>query len=69
MGDAGARRGMTPLPTSSADIPAARHTFADALTRPFPGYAMPEGGAPAGTLLLSAEAGPGVASRAGPRNG
>ncbi len=46
LADAGARRGMTPLPTSSADIPAARHTFADALTRLFLGYAMPEGGAP-----------------------
>lgn len=46
LASAGARRGLTPLPTSSADVPSARHTFSDALTRLFLGYAMPDGGAP-----------------------
>jgi exodeoxyribonuclease V gamma subunit len=43
---AGARRGLAPLEVTAADVPAARHTFADALTRLFLGYALPDGGAP-----------------------
>ena len=46
LADAGARRGLAPLATSAPDVPAARHTFADALTRLFLGYALPDGGAP-----------------------
>lgn len=57
---AGARRGLAPLaplapvthvaPTDS-DIPPERHTFADALTRLFLGYAMPDGGEPVDAWL------------------
>ncbi|CAN0619696.1 RecBCD enzyme subunit RecC [Burkholderia multivorans] len=36
---------------SDVDAPAPRHTFADALTRLFLGYAMPEGAAPIGAWL------------------
>jgi len=43
---AGARRGLTPSVVTGADVPAARHTFSDALTRLFLGYALPDGGAP-----------------------
>ncbi|WP_438395958.1 exodeoxyribonuclease V subunit gamma [Caballeronia sp. DA-9] len=43
---AGARRGLAPSAVSGADVPAARHTFSDALTRLFLGYALPDGGAP-----------------------
>ena len=43
---AGARRGLAPLAVTGEDVPAARHTFSDALTRLFLGYALPDGGAP-----------------------
>ncbi|MFM0518079.1 MULTISPECIES: exodeoxyribonuclease V subunit gamma [Caballeronia] len=43
---AGARRGLRPDEVTAADVPAARHTFADALTRLYLGYALPGGGAP-----------------------
>jgi exodeoxyribonuclease V gamma subunit len=43
---AGARRGLTPAEVTAADVPAARHTFSDALARLFLGYALPGGGAP-----------------------
>ena len=43
---AGARRGLTPAEVSSEHVPPARHTFSDALTRLFLGYALPDGGAP-----------------------
>jgi exodeoxyribonuclease V gamma subunit len=48
---AGARRGLAPSPPADSAIPVARHTFADALTRLFLGYAMPEGGAPVDAWL------------------
>ncbi|MBP0589947.1 exodeoxyribonuclease V subunit gamma [Paraburkholderia sp. LEh10] len=48
---AGARRGLAPEPRADSAIPVARHTFADALTRLFLGYAMPEGGAPVDAWL------------------
>ncbi|SAL65268.1 exodeoxyribonuclease V subunit gamma [Caballeronia choica] len=43
---AGARRGLTPPEVSAEHVPSARHTFSDALTRLFLGYALPDGGAP-----------------------
>lgn len=43
---AGARRGLTPVEPQNAQAPVARHTFADALTRLFLGYALPQGGDP-----------------------
>jgi exodeoxyribonuclease V gamma subunit len=43
---AGARRGLAPSAVTGVDVPAARHTFSDALTRLFLGYALPDGGAP-----------------------
>lgn len=43
---AGARRGLAPSAVIGVDVPAARHTFSDALTRLFLGYALPDGGAP-----------------------
>ncbi|AMV42936.1 exodeoxyribonuclease V subunit gamma [Paraburkholderia caribensis] len=48
---AGARRGLAPVPPADSAIPVARHTFADALTRLFLGYAMPEGGQPVDAWL------------------
>ncbi|MBN3767495.1 exodeoxyribonuclease V subunit gamma [Burkholderia sp. Ac-20365] len=48
---AGARRGLAPVAPADSAIPVARHTFADALTRLFLGYAMPEGGEPVGAWL------------------
>ncbi|QDQ83684.1 exodeoxyribonuclease V subunit gamma [Paraburkholderia megapolitana] len=51
---AGARRGLAPVePTEpvNAAIPVARHTFADALTRLFLGYAMPDHGEPVDAWL------------------
>ncbi|BBP95741.1 RecBCD enzyme subunit RecC [Burkholderia sp. SFA1] len=48
---AGARRGLRPDEVTAADVPAARHTFADALTRLYLGYALPEGGAPVAEWL------------------
>jgi exodeoxyribonuclease V gamma subunit len=48
---AGARRGLAPVPPDDSAVPVARHTFADALTRLFLGYAMPEGGAPVDAWL------------------
>jgi exodeoxyribonuclease V gamma subunit len=43
---AGARRGLVPLEPVGENVPVARHTFADALTRLYLGYAMPDGGEP-----------------------
>ncbi|HEY3600245.1 MAG TPA: exodeoxyribonuclease V subunit gamma [Paraburkholderia sp.] len=48
---AGARRGLTPIAPADAAIPTARHTFSDALTRLFLGYAMPDGGEPVDAWL------------------
>ncbi|MEI6000557.1 exodeoxyribonuclease V subunit gamma [Paraburkholderia bengalensis] len=48
---AGARRGLAPVPQADGAVPVARHTFADALTRLFLGYAMPEGGEPVDAWL------------------
>jgi exodeoxyribonuclease V gamma subunit len=48
---AGARRGLAPRTPSGADVPLARHTFADALTRLFLGYAMPDGSEPVDAWL------------------
>ncbi|WGS51357.1 exodeoxyribonuclease V subunit gamma [Paraburkholderia sp. D15] len=48
---AGARRGLAPVPPSGEHVPVARHTFADALTRLYLGYAMPEGGEPVDAWL------------------
>ncbi|MDE1184602.1 exodeoxyribonuclease V subunit gamma [Paraburkholderia sp.] len=48
---AGARRGITPVEPTEADVPVARHTFSDALTRLFLGYAMPDGGEPVDAWL------------------
>ncbi len=47
---AGARRGLRPSDVAD-DVPAVRHTFADALTRLYLGYALPGGGAPVGEWL------------------
>ncbi|SAK70034.1 exodeoxyribonuclease V subunit gamma [Caballeronia arationis] len=43
---AGARRGLAPAEITAEHVPPARHTFSDALTRLFLGYALPDGGAP-----------------------
>ncbi|CAH2781703.1 MAG: Exodeoxyribonuclease V gamma chain (EC [uncultured Caballeronia sp.] len=48
---AGARRGLRPDEVTADDVPAARHTFADALTRLYLGYALPAGGAPVAEWL------------------
>jgi exodeoxyribonuclease V gamma subunit len=48
---AGARRGFAPVEPTGADVPRARHTFADALTRLFLGYAMPDDGEPVDAWL------------------
>lgn len=48
---AGARRGLAPVTPADSAVPVARHTFADALTRLFLGYAMPEGGEPVDAWL------------------
>lgn len=48
---AGARRGLVPEPSLDAAVPAARHTFADALKRLFLGYAMPDDGEPVDAWL------------------
>ncbi|MFL9907149.1 exodeoxyribonuclease V subunit gamma [Paraburkholderia sp. RL17-337-BIB-A] len=48
---AGARRGLTPVEPTGENVPVARHTFADALTRLYLGYAMPEGGEPVDAWL------------------
>ncbi|MGV2287346.1 exodeoxyribonuclease V subunit gamma [Trinickia sp. YCB016] len=48
---AGARRGLAPTVPADEAVPVARHTFSDALTRLFLGYAMPEGGEPVDAWL------------------
>ncbi|WP_114811010.1 exodeoxyribonuclease V subunit gamma [Paraburkholderia kururiensis] len=48
---AGARRGLVPAEPTGEDVPVARHTFSDALTRLFLGYALPEGGEPVDAWL------------------
>ncbi|WP_244813841.1 exodeoxyribonuclease V subunit gamma [Caballeronia sp. Lep1P3] len=48
---AGARRGLRPDEVTGEHVPAARHTFADALTRLYLGYALPGGGAPVADWL------------------
>ncbi|MEZ2349364.1 exodeoxyribonuclease V subunit gamma [Caballeronia sp. RCC_10] len=48
---AGARRGLRPAEAAGEHVPAARHTFADALTRLYLGYALPGGGAPVAEWL------------------
>ncbi|WP_133649160.1 exodeoxyribonuclease V subunit gamma [Paraburkholderia flava] len=48
---AGARRGLSPVEPEDAAVPVARHTFADALTRLFLGYAMPDRGEPVDAWL------------------
>ena len=48
---AGARRGLRPDDVTADDVPAARHTFSDALTRLYLGYALPGGGAPVAEWL------------------
>ncbi|ASL42621.1 RecBCD enzyme subunit RecC [Burkholderia sp. AD24] len=48
---AGARRGLAPVPPTGEHVPIARHTFSDALTRLYLGYAMPEGGEPVDAWL------------------
>ncbi|MGF6754697.1 exodeoxyribonuclease V gamma subunit [Paraburkholderia sp. GAS42] len=48
---AGARRGLAPVEPDDAAVPIARHTFSDALTRLFLGYAMPDGGDPVDAWL------------------
>ncbi|HXZ10178.1 MAG TPA: exodeoxyribonuclease V subunit gamma, partial [Paraburkholderia sp.] len=48
---AGARRGLAPVEPEDVAVPVARHTFADALTRLFLGYAMPDGGEPVDAWL------------------
>jgi exodeoxyribonuclease V gamma subunit len=48
---AGARRGLAPVEPEHEAVPVARHTFADALTRLFLGYAMPDGGEPVDAWL------------------
>ncbi|TKC86970.1 exodeoxyribonuclease V subunit gamma [Trinickia terrae] len=48
---AGARRGLAPEAPVDEAVPVARHTFSDALTRLFLGYAMPEGGEPVDAWL------------------
>ncbi|MDR3385482.1 MAG: exodeoxyribonuclease V subunit gamma, partial [Rudaea sp.] len=48
---AGARRGLMPIEPTGEHVPVARHTFADALTRLYLGYAMPDGGEPVDAWL------------------
>ncbi|GLU32532.1 exodeoxyribonuclease V subunit gamma [Trinickia caryophylli] len=48
---AGARRGLAPSASGGEQAPLARHTFSDALTRLFLGYAMPDGGEPVDAWL------------------
>jgi exodeoxyribonuclease V gamma subunit len=48
---AGARRGLAPVEPTGEHVPVARHTFADALTRLYLGYAMPDGGEPVDAWL------------------
>jgi exodeoxyribonuclease V gamma subunit len=48
---AGARRGLAPQTPAGENVPVARHTFADALTRLFLGYAMPDDGEPVDAWL------------------
>jgi exodeoxyribonuclease V gamma subunit len=48
---AGARRGLAPVEPLGEHVPIARHTFADALTRLYLGYAMPDGGEPVDAWL------------------
>ncbi|MFM0272187.1 exodeoxyribonuclease V subunit gamma [Paraburkholderia aspalathi] len=48
---AGARRGLAPGEPTGEHVPVARHTFADALTRLYLGYAMPDGGEPVDAWL------------------
>jgi exodeoxyribonuclease V gamma subunit len=48
---AGARRGLAPVEPPGEHVPVARHTFADALTRLYLGYAMPDGGEPVDAWL------------------
>ncbi|WP_323122168.1 exodeoxyribonuclease V subunit gamma [Burkholderia alba] len=48
---AGARRGLAAEPSGDDAVPVPRHTFADALTRLFLGYAMPDGAAPVDAWL------------------
>ncbi|CAH2776562.1 MAG: Exodeoxyribonuclease V gamma chain (EC [uncultured Paraburkholderia sp.] len=48
---AGARRGLAPSEPAGEHVPVARHTFADALTRLYLGYAMPDGGEPVDAWL------------------
>ncbi|NIF80292.1 exodeoxyribonuclease V subunit gamma [Paraburkholderia sp. Cy-641] len=48
---AGARRGLAPLEPAGENVPVARHTFADALTRLYLGYAMPASGEPVDAWL------------------
>ncbi|MGF6771138.1 exodeoxyribonuclease V gamma subunit [Paraburkholderia sp. GAS199] len=48
---AGARRGLAPVEPLGEHVPVARHTFADALTRLYLGYAMPDGGEPVDAWL------------------
>src|ERR1700761_382407 len=50
-GRGGGARPRPPRPPADSAIPVARHTFADALTRLFLGYAMPEGGQPVDAWL------------------
>lgn len=51
LADAGARRSFAPREQRDVDAPCARHTFADALTRLFLGYAMPDDALPVGDWL------------------
>jgi exodeoxyribonuclease V gamma subunit len=51
LASAGARRGLAPLEPTGEHVPIARHTFADALTRLYLGYAMPDGGEPVDAWL------------------
>ncbi|WP_250533662.1 exodeoxyribonuclease V subunit gamma [Caballeronia sp. AZ10_KS36] len=51
LAQAGARRGLRPDEVTTEHVPAARHTFADALTRLYLGYALPGGGAPVADWL------------------
>lgn len=43
---AGARRGLSSVEPTEQNIPVTRHTFSDALTRLFLGYALPDDGEP-----------------------
>lgn len=48
---AGARRGLAPVTQTDSAVPLERHTLADALTRLYLGYAMPDGGEPVDAWL------------------